>query len=536
MINNFVKEALNSGAIIRCLDLPVEYSEGLGMCNPSIFVDGEKVWVNVRRVNYAFHNSITNFWNTAYGPTNYHHPDHDQHLRTENYVAVLDRDFKIDESTIRQVDYSAFYTEPIWSFVGEEDVRIVRWDDHLYLTGCRRDTTTDGESRMELTEVNDEGVEVNRYRIPTVKNKHTYCEKNWMPILDMPYHYVKWCNPLEIVKYDPHTDTTEQLMVKHYDLSAVNPDRELFDLRGSSQVVHVEGYYIALVHEVGLWRNRYGERLANYFSRFIVWDEDWNIVKLSPRFWYLGFNVEFGTGLAFKDNKFYIPFSVFDNAAFLMVVDKSFIFNFVGLESDNNSPVSTSLTQPTTSQEALLHNYINDFENPYKAYDLAMYYYKCNQFCAAHAFFLRSAELSVVDKRRYLKIGYDGYYMCQKCLEKLGDRGDKIIHQYPLLIQWDPNRYEAYYELSKLYYNGKDVLQDHNMGMGWAAGAKGREVTTVRGLDVDESTVADMIDLQYYICAYRCAKDYVAVEGFKRLLKTGCKKVREDILSLNLNL
>ena len=29
-----------------------------------------------------------------------------------------------------------------------------------------------------------------------------------MPIIDMPWHFVKWCNPVEVVKYDPETRTT----------------------------------------------------------------------------------------------------------------------------------------------------------------------------------------------------------------------------------------------------------------------------------------------------------------------------------------
>ena len=55
---------------------------------------------------------------------------------------------------------------------------------------------------MELSEIeitNDKVIEINRYRIG-VPDKTSYCEKNWMPIIDKPFHFVKWSNPTEIVK------------------------------------------------------------------------------------------------------------------------------------------------------------------------------------------------------------------------------------------------------------------------------------------------------------------------------------------------
>ena len=47
-----------------------------------------------------------------------------------------------------------------------------------------------------------------------------------MPILDMPYHFVKWTNGTEIVKYDIESGKTEQVAVTDFrDLGCI-------DLRG----------------------------------------------------------------------------------------------------------------------------------------------------------------------------------------------------------------------------------------------------------------------------------------------------------------
>ena len=52
--------------------------------------------------------------------------------------------------------------------------------------------------KIELSEIEfdkESAQEVKRYKIPAPNEKdNPYCEKNWMPILHMPYHFVKWSN------------------------------------------------------------------------------------------------------------------------------------------------------------------------------------------------------------------------------------------------------------------------------------------------------------------------------------------------------
>ena len=133
----------------------------------------------------------------------YIHPEDDIKLRTWNWLLDVDEHYQIIEYT--KTDTSKFDTyEPKWDFVGLEDARLVRWDDKLFQVGVRRDTTTNGQGRMELSEIDENGVEISRQRIPT-PSENSYCEKNWMPVLDQPYTFIKWSNPTEIVRYNPKT-------------------------------------------------------------------------------------------------------------------------------------------------------------------------------------------------------------------------------------------------------------------------------------------------------------------------------------------
>jgi predicted GH43/DUF377 family glycosyl hydrolase len=320
-LHSLAKRALENGGNIYPLILPAELTSGTGLMNPSIFIDESgKVIVNIRHVNYTFYHSEEKLYQHQYGPLTYIHPEEDMHLRTWNWYCELDEDFEI--SKFSQIDTSTFDTyEPMWDFVGLEDARIFKWEDKLYITGVRRDTTTNGQGRMELSEivVNDGGVqEVSRFRIPPPKDPNSYCEKNWMPIADLPYHYVKWSNPTEVVKVDPENQTCETVHLGEQ----INLPR---DVRGGSQVISWKDHYLALTHEVWLFNSEVGRKDAVYRHRFILWDKNWNIVKVSDDFSIMSGHVEFSIGMVKRDSEFLISFGFQDNAAYVLKVPETVI-------------------------------------------------------------------------------------------------------------------------------------------------------------------------------------------------------------------
>jgi hypothetical protein len=251
---------------------------------------------------------------SRWGPLTYMHPENDMHLRTINFLVKLNENFDI--TRIDQVDTSKLDKAPLWEFVGLEDARLVRWNNKLYMCGVRRDTTTNGVGRMELSEIiiTDNYVkEVSRFRIEAPIHKDSYCEKNWMPVLDMPFHFIKWSNPTELVKVDLETQTSKQILLKDF-LEGFDGD-----LRGGSQIIPWDkDKRIGLIHEVELFNNKLGDKDAFYYHRFVVWDKDWNIVKYSKKFNFMNARIEFCCGLAQKDNDLLITFGFQDNAAFLL--------------------------------------------------------------------------------------------------------------------------------------------------------------------------------------------------------------------------
>jgi len=322
-MNNLAKLALDNGGAIIPLIIPAALTEGTGLMNPSMFIDDDgKIKVNLRHVNYTFYHSEAKLFQHQWGPLTYIHPENDMHLRTWNWYCELDNDLNITRFT--KVDTSTFDTyEPLWDFVGLEDARIFRWEKKLYLSGVRRDTTKIGQGRMELSEIivdKDTVKEISRVRIqPPVDS---YCEKNWMPIMDMPFHYVKWSNPTEVVKVDPTTGVaTTAFLTERIPLNG--------DFRGGSQLVKFRGYYLAVVHEVNLFKSEVGRKDGVYRHRFLMWDDKFNLIAYSRDFAFMDAHVEFAVGMAQQGSDMLISFGFQDNAAYILRMNVDVLEKFI---------------------------------------------------------------------------------------------------------------------------------------------------------------------------------------------------------------
>jgi len=354
---NFVKLALDNGGSIHPLILPQEDLKGPAITNPSVYNDNGKILVNLRNINYTLYHSEKKIYEHQWGPLVYIHPENDMHLRTWNYMCEMDENMRI--KSYHRIDTSKFPDKELWQFVGLEDCRIVRWNGKLYTTGVRRDLDNIGTGRMELSEIEftKRGVkEVNQHRIPAPPPDEEYCNKNWMPILDMPYYYVKWTNGTEVVKYDIETNTTKSVIKKEW------KDFGTIDLRGGSQVITVGEYRMCLTHETYLTQSAAGRKDGIYRHRFVVWDKDWNIVKVSRQFSFMNAEIEFAVGMVEYKDDYLITFGFQDNAAYLVRVSKEFVLDFIGFEtaSEQQPEAFPSFTgYPTESLEGHIY-YTNE--------------------------------------------------------------------------------------------------------------------------------------------------------------------------------
>lgn len=321
---NFVKLALENGGSIKPLLIDPEDLSGPSITNPSVFIYNNKILVNLRNVNYTLYHSELNRFEHMWGPLSYIHPENDMHLRTVNYVAELDEN--LDIVYYSKIDTSKFDTyKPQWDFVGLEDVRLVEWNDKLYGIGVRRDLDTKGTGRMEISELEIEGTqvkEVSRYRIPGPPPDNEYCMKNCTPVLDKPFHLLKWTNPTALMKFDMDGGLTEIIETNSY--TPMNKD-----LRGGSQVIPYKEGYVSILHETDLYRSEQGRKDATYRHRFVVWDKDFQIQKVSKLFSFMNMKVEFCCGMAEYKSDYLITFGAQDNAGYILKISKDLVEGFI---------------------------------------------------------------------------------------------------------------------------------------------------------------------------------------------------------------
>jgi hypothetical protein len=323
---NMVQKAIQYGGKLAPLVIPNGLTNGTGLMNPSIFIDNDgDILVNLRHVNYTlYHAENEQKFPSRWGPLSYLHPEKDVRLATENYLCRLDKDLKMTDYTkVEMLDLH----QPIWEFHGLEDARLVQWNEQYFLVGVRRDTTTNGEGRMEYSWVDIDKdkwtvTETKRVRIPAPDPNQSYCEKNWVPVLDKPYTFIKWTMPTEVVYADPNESRSEQVVLKD---TPTPPS----DQRGSSQVIKWGSMYISITHEVDLFKNYLKQKDAIYRHRLCLWDEQFNFVGLSNPFSFLDARVEFCVGAAILDGDLLISWGFQDNAAFILRTPKAVVEDLI---------------------------------------------------------------------------------------------------------------------------------------------------------------------------------------------------------------
>jgi hypothetical protein len=324
MYENLVKTIINEyNGLIKPLIIDSKLTNGTGICNPSILVEDDKIHLILRHVEYTLYicENEQKYQSANQGPLSYYHREDKNELKTNNYYCELDKE-SLEIVRFHKIDTSKHDVKPIWTFIGLEDARLVKWLNKYYLCGVRRDTTINGQGRMELSEIeiNDDSVkEVNRSRIE-VENKDSYCEKNWMPILSKPFHFVKWTDPTEVVNIDLKTNFAQRISHKEKKYNTK------YDIRGGSPLIDwFDDTYLCITHEVDFTlENENGHKNASYYHRFVVFDEKYDIIMMTEPFNFMTGKIEFCIGLERYEDDIFIVFGFQDNGSYLVKInDKS---------------------------------------------------------------------------------------------------------------------------------------------------------------------------------------------------------------------
>jgi len=461
-MKNFVNYCLQHGGNIAPLLFDLEKQNGVALANPSILkTSNGTFYVLLRNINYFLYHSEKHKFTHKFGPLQYIHPENDRTLTTWNYLAELNPS-TLEISNIRYIDTSLLDENPKWTFIGLEDARLVEWEGKIYCSGVRRDTTTNGEGRIELSEleINDNHVkEITRNRLPTPNNKESYCEKNWMPILDHPFHYIKWSNPTEVVSVDISNDENS---CKRIVLNESTYKMGYADFRGGSQVIpYGSDKYIALIHETYLFKNELKQKNAEYKHRFLIWDKDWNLIQISQPFHFLDGQIEFAVGMTIDSNEVFVTFSFQDNLSFVLKFPIQTLKKFISAKNiDETYSANDFQLNDFQLNDSPLQKYIKNTEDPYKNFDLGYFFEKQNHLSPAISFYLRAADRTMNKELQYISL-----LRMSLCINQLSNRYYTIKAILNKAVELFPTRPEAYFFLASL----EEQQENHHDGYMFAS-------------------------------------------------------------------
>ena len=328
MIDNYIKEhGLVKWLIINGGDV---YTFGVNkedtdrrfilQFNPGIALNDDRLIASVRTVDYSIWMAADK--DIAVSCEDFKYMSDDE-IHSELYVCDTDKDnISLDNFKLIDIKRPGNFT----TYKGIEDCRLVVWDGELYASGTSRNGTDDWTTRIHLSHLKKDSsgnyYEDRFYIVPADEENKPSCEKNWMPVNDMPFTWIKWTNPTTVIRFDPQTRQVTT------DIKPLNSDIPN-NLRGSSNVITLGDYMYSIVHDVEI-DNTSTEFYKRYMSYFVKFDKDFNIVGCSEKFTFDNtFPIQFVCGMYYDGKDIYISYSTDDSSSYIVKTKPECIMSLV---------------------------------------------------------------------------------------------------------------------------------------------------------------------------------------------------------------
>lgn len=246
--------------------------------NPSIQKTAEGYNVICRAVNF-----------TQQGGKDYRSLDpEDPTIRTRNYLLRYDPSFKLLSQ--QEIVKEKKPDDKEYRVMGLEDCRLIgSTDSHHWMFSTSYETHPGGVGQSLCLFKNDpqsKGSLIIDKIVPLKSPKGADCEKNWLPFVkNDELHAIYWYDPLTILKVNQETGECETVLCKE---TAHNFSK----FRGSAAPIAFDDGYLALIHEVIFTDQR------NYLHRFVYFDKDFQIKKVSKPFVFFHKGIEYCPGMA----------------------------------------------------------------------------------------------------------------------------------------------------------------------------------------------------------------------------------------------
>lgn len=288
---------LSDGAYVRTT-LPRLSAHNV--CNPSVIVDGGKLLVVYKGINYNLRESG---YEGTYGGMPVSFSD------SQNYRAILSFDLEVlwhgfvEDRHLRGHKMAQN---------GIQDLRLFQWRGKRYCAGAAITYLPVPESKMYrkftsmlISELLD-GTMAARWFLPS---RRAY-EKNWMPwVKDGELYMVYAPDPYEVLHVGNGLATV-----------AFGPQAipELAGQSGGSCVIPLGERFLSVVHRkyAGELHGEEGtDRLLRYTHAIVIHGVNFEVLAVSPEFTFEGERVEFCCGAAIDGDNLFLSYGVWDEEA-----------------------------------------------------------------------------------------------------------------------------------------------------------------------------------------------------------------------------
>ncbi len=243
----------------------------------------------------------------------YLYPPNMNYIHTENYWVELDENKVIKQNKIIiSSDVETEFKRVYHNIQGLEDGRHIFYKNKLYASFTSFEYGKEAKASMVLTHINQE----KNYTIDKVvhlKYQTEKIQKNWVPIIyNDKLCFIYSYEPFIILEVNPDTGDCKEIIKKEFKY-------RLNDLRGSAPPIWIEDkqVYLIMTHEVIFNDTR------KYIHRFLLFDKDFNLLKISIPFYFYKLFIEFSLSIMYDKNynKLVIPFSFKDGESFLSTIN-----------------------------------------------------------------------------------------------------------------------------------------------------------------------------------------------------------------------
>lgn len=245
--------------------------------------------------------------------------DSSEQLNTRNFFVKYDRDlnYLTQQEIVENLSRARVKTRNVY---GLEDCRLFHWNQENWFSCTSLDTNPSGQPQISVCKLKKNNpltdliIEVEKL-IPLPGPDLTKCEKNWLPFIkDNELHMIYSFDPFLI--YKPELDVNNGIFLRNSILYHTH-SHDFSRFSGSAPPIKFDKGYLTLVHE-----SVYEDRRI-YMHRFVYFDSQFRIVKVSKPFMFLHKGIEYCCGMSLDHNhtNLIMTIGLEDREAYFGIVD-----------------------------------------------------------------------------------------------------------------------------------------------------------------------------------------------------------------------